>query len=400
MRVVAAAVFVGSALTAVSFGSTAAVASSAPIQLGMITSLTGPLAAERVSDVAVAKAAIKNANAHGGINGHVVKLTVEDDQSTAAGATLAAKVLVSDGVTGIIGDSAQLEGGAATYLSSKGIPVAGLGDSPSWTTDSNMFGVFGYDGPGIPGTTTFGNFEKSLGIAKVVGISYGTVPSSKLTVDQQLAAASHVGVKTALNDSSIQLGGQNFATTALQIRGIGAEGIYSGMSSGDNQSVATALAQEGIHPKGFVVLAGYEQSTLGAASRPAVQGLYWSLWMQPFNLDTPAATAYRALLARYAPGVFGGFQEGTPYVAATLLLTGLKGDHGSSSPSALSSSIRKLTDFTANGLEAHAVNYSSPKAQNPMGLCDYFVQAQGAKFVSHSTKPTCGTVVPSTANVS
>jgi branched-chain amino acid transport system substrate-binding protein len=361
-----------------------------PIKVGMITALSGPLSAERSNDVRTVQALIKSVNASGGISGHQLTLLVEDDSSSPAGALTASQVLVSKGVVGIDFDDAVVEGGPAQYLASHQIPTTGLGDSPSWIQDANMFGVDGYSGGNIPPTTTTGVIEKSFGVSKIAGIAYGTIPPSLESVQGALKGATQVGVQSA-GAVSIALSGNNFTATALQLKGEGVQGIYTATAANDNVSLGTALEQQGLHLPGILFATGYETSTLQSAS--TLQGTYWTSPTAPFDSSFAGATAYRSLLNQYAPGIFGGSQETFAYLGADLLVAGLKADGGSSSRSDLLKGISSITDFTAGGLLAQPVDFSKPKTSQNSGICAYVVKIQGSAFVQVGDKPFCGTVI-------
>jgi branched-chain amino acid transport system substrate-binding protein len=360
----------------------------------MITALTGPLSGERTKDVAVVRALVDSTNAAGGIDGHRLVLDVKDDQSTPSGALVAAEVLQRDGVVGIDFDDAVVEGGPAQYMHQQGIPVTGLGDSPSWLADDNMFGVTGYGGKGAPGTTTIGIIERRLGVKKMVGVSYGQIPASVLTTNLYLQGAEHVGVNSA-GSIGIALGGQNFTSTALQIKSLGVQGVYTAITANDNVSLATALSQEGLRLPGILLTTGYEQSTLQPATASAMNGVYFATPTAPADAGTAAMSAYRALLGKYAPGVFPGTQEGYTYLGADLLISGLKADGGSSSRTALMNAISGITNFTGGGISAISVNYTKPKAAEAINGCLYVIGLKDGKFSALQQAPICGSLLSS-----
>ena len=123
-------------------GVAAASAAKSPIVIGMIADVTGPAASTFADGPGGAQARIDLQNAQGGVDGHPLKLVVEDDQSSATGNSTASNYLVQDAhAFGIIEDSAYAFGGYK-YLQEKGIPVTGGAyDGPEWNMepDTNMF---------------------------------------------------------------------------------------------------------------------------------------------------------------------------------------------------------------------------------------------------------------------
>jgi branched-chain amino acid transport system substrate-binding protein len=358
----------------------------------MITAVTGPLSAERSHDVAAVRALIDSINASGGVSGHPLTLVVQDDASSATGAVTAAELLVADHVVGVDFDDATIDGGAAKYLNSQKMPTTGLGDSASWVNYNNLFGIYGYSDPSLPATTTYGVLEKGLGVTKVAGVAYGTIPPSVEGVQATLKAAAGEGVQT-VGSVNMQLGGNNYTSLALQLKDTGAQGFYTGTATNDNVGLGTAITQEGMHLPGMIFSTGYELSTLQSAS--TLQGTYWLINTAPFTSNNPAAVQYRQTLAKYAPGVFGGSQETFAYVGAELLVAGLQADQGSSSPSALLTSLGSLSSFNAGGLLAAPIDYTKPKATQISGLCTYVVSIKGSQFVQYGSGPVCGQLATS-----
>jgi branched-chain amino acid transport system substrate-binding protein len=112
-----------------------------PFVLGSICSCTGPVAASIGKSLDVLGAWAKYVNAHGGLNGHPVKLVTEDDGQNPARALAAAKKLVEqDKVQAIVGEMSLVDASWASYVDSKGIPVVGgvPVDAP-FMTDPNFF---------------------------------------------------------------------------------------------------------------------------------------------------------------------------------------------------------------------------------------------------------------------
>lgn len=156
-----------SSSTAAGGGSSASsTATGTPINVGSITTASGPQQRIEASDAIQAWA--KSVNAAGGINGHPVNLTVEDDQGNAATALQAAKTLVeSDHVVAIIGDTGNQDLAWASYVTSAGIPV--VGGEPTNTpfmTNADFFPVGANDI-----ATNYG----MLAIAKQYGTKVGAL---------------------------------------------------------------------------------------------------------------------------------------------------------------------------------------------------------------------------------
>src|SRR5579863_7601659 len=146
-NVAARATMVGLALVGALVGISAAPGSAsttkAPILLGFITDETGSGASSYSDILDGVEARINAQNASGGVDGHKLELVIGDEQGTPGGNLLAAQIMVSKGVFGIMEVDSDAFGGAP-YLNKLGIPVVGVAqDGPEWgeQPNTNMFGI-------------------------------------------------------------------------------------------------------------------------------------------------------------------------------------------------------------------------------------------------------------------
>lgn len=130
----------GGGNTASTNNSSAAKTTNAPYEIGMLTALSGSGAASGQLKVDGAQLAIKEINAKGGVNGHPLKLIVEDDQTTNPGTVNAFNKLVSQypNLTAIIGPIRSTEVQAITpNIEQTGIPVLIGGTDPQLTHEND-----------------------------------------------------------------------------------------------------------------------------------------------------------------------------------------------------------------------------------------------------------------------
>ncbi len=95
---------------------TSASAASSTITIGYINDLTGVASSTFADGPGAAQARIDLQNAEGGVDGHKLKLIVEDDQSSPTENLTASQALVSKGVFGIVDAGASFS--VATNTSS------------------------------------------------------------------------------------------------------------------------------------------------------------------------------------------------------------------------------------------------------------------------------------------
>jgi branched-chain amino acid transport system substrate-binding protein len=97
----------------------------APIKVGLICDCTGPLGSTATDEVDVYKAFIDATNAAGGIEGHPIQLSMQDDQSNPANAQQDVQTLIqSDHVIALV-DMTNLDETWASYAKTAGVPVIG-----------------------------------------------------------------------------------------------------------------------------------------------------------------------------------------------------------------------------------------------------------------------------------
>ena len=115
-------------------GSSSNGAGGKTVTLGLLTSLTGPLASEfGQPTVAATQARIDLANATNEVPGVKLKLVVQDDQSSPAGALAATQVLVNQDHVFAVIDASALFAAAYKYTVQNNVPVLGWGDSTEFS---------------------------------------------------------------------------------------------------------------------------------------------------------------------------------------------------------------------------------------------------------------------------
>jgi branched-chain amino acid transport system substrate-binding protein len=120
------------------------VANKSPIAIGTLGAFSGVLGAVTAGSPKTIAAWVADANAHGGVNGHPVKLVVGDDQADpSTSLTLAHRLVENDKVLAFVGNIqffgfTQVE----EYLRGKNVPMVG-GDfvDPGWLTSPITFPV-------------------------------------------------------------------------------------------------------------------------------------------------------------------------------------------------------------------------------------------------------------------
>ena len=266
--------------------------------IGLITDVTGGLSSAEQTTPAGVKAGVGYEDAHG----YKIKYVVADAGSTPAGALAAAQKLVEqDHVYAVIAVSG-LTFAAAPYLLANGIPVIGsASDASEWTTDRNMFSVFGTaDYSKVE--TTDGLFFKLVGAKNIGSLGYSIAPSSSETAEAVAVSAEAAGLKAGYVDAAFPYGSTNVAPTALAMKNAGIDGFVAATDENTAFALITALRQEGDNLKAPLLSVGYggDLYAAGPSAEKNAQGDYFTLSYEPIEMHTAATEKFSAAMKTYA----------------------------------------------------------------------------------------------------
>jgi ABC-type branched-subunit amino acid transport system substrate-binding protein len=392
------------ASTSASGGTTGATAASggtgtatgSAYTVGVITDETGPLAIERAQDVQSANAAVKWINAHGGVNGHPLKIVVADEQSSPTGAASAAQVLVSEKhVLGITSDSNFIDA-MEPFLYNNHVAIAGLATGASWLNPqyTNQFPLGSNPGGGInTPINTVPLFAKQHGGTKwaVLGqAGLGATYDTLLKQEGNIGTA--VGMKTVLVDNSIPLQNPNYTAVALQVKNTGADAVYILGNSQTDSGILAALHNEGATIK-VGIAATWNQGYVNSANQAALQNSYITEPFTPWSVSNSGTTTMKAAFAQYAPSVQPAENPYYQYTGILTLAAGLKAAGANPTSASLISGLQSLTNWDADGLWASQISFVADFQKNP-STCTWFLVVQGTNINAATSAPFCGQTVP------
>lgn len=351
-------------------------ASGAPIVIGSICSCTGPLSATTATDPQTLIAWEKWTNAHGGINGHPVKVINLDDGLNATTTVNDAKQLVTqDHVVAIVGETSNLDALWAKYVQSKGVPVIGAAmfETP-YETNPDFYPT----GPQNP-TSVYGDLAEAKALGKhQISIMYCAESPSCATYSTQFkAVAKMIGGISIVSVQKISASAPSYTANCLAAKSAGADTLVDLQASTVVTRVADTCGQQGWTPTELNL-----SFTPGVswAKDPNLQGLVTvtpnqSLWNSSI---TPTKT-YAAALAKYAPGVSSSasYNPSNASVWGSAEVFRLAAEHAKLTPSSTSADlIRGLDTFkneTVGGLTVPLTYTKGATKPNFVGC--YFVSA-------------------------
>jgi ABC-type branched-subunit amino acid transport system substrate-binding protein len=368
---------------------------SGTLDVGLLTSLSGPAATASEASVRGADARFQAYEAADGecAEAFDFNLVETDDGSTVQGALAGAQKLVQqDDVDALISVSAFFFG-ASPFLTTQAADVPVFGgawdNAPEWSnTDDNLFSSFPVPNYDLTYDAA-GEWLKGLGATKVAGIAYNN-SSSQGGLETAFRSIEAAGLERGYVNDTVPFGSTDVGPLVLGVLDSGADAVYTGTNFDTSLALLAGLRQSGWDGI-FSSPTGYGADLL--ASEPAVQagqGMVISSSFVPIELGTEAGTVMKDALEEYAGNEFGipGFYESQGWFAADLFLHGLEKNGCDAGAESLISTLQTTDDWDANGLYATPVPQSTVSYEEQ---CSYYVTLEGDGFVPlNDGEPFCG----------
>ncbi len=276
--------------------SSSAQATGAPIKIGMVCSCSGPFGANIIPVRDVYQAWVKSVNASGGLEGHPVQLTVEDDAATPGTSVSDVNKLISSGVDAIADMSIVDEPWAAT-VQKAAIPVVGMD-----VTEDPFFQNPDFYPEGE--TSDSGSFA-DVAVAKQagatnIGVLYCSESISCAETSNLIkSAAPKVGIPFVYS-AEVAMSAPNYTAQCLAAKQDHVTAIEIGDSSSILARIANDCAQQGYYP--IWIEEGEGQSPqlfTGAISK----NLWASFNDIPWYANLAPIQAMDAAVEKYYPGL-------------------------------------------------------------------------------------------------
>ena len=383
----------------------AASAAPAPITIAYVTDVTGEGASENGNSPAAFQARIALQNEEGGVNGHKLVGLVIDDQTNPSEIATAVQEADSKAL-GIVSQS-PLMFLAAKYPNQAGVPVTGsYDDGPEWGTQpyTNMFASdLGSVNPKYPVNTQIGNFLKKEGGTVLGAYGYSISPSSSRAAIATAQSFKHAGGKVGVLDTTVPFGGVNFTAEALVAKQKGVNAMVPAMDADSNYALATALKQAGVKLKATLFATGYQPDVIKSSVWKTLQGAYFLSVFRPWALPNAGTQQMQAAMEKYAHFTktqFPSFGQYEAWAGADLMIKGLQMAGKNPTRANVIKQLRTVKNYSANGLLAVPINYSTIFGHDPAQQCTWVMKAAPNGFVAASPKPVCGTDIAGTSTAS
>ncbi|MDA8070305.1 MAG: ABC transporter substrate-binding protein [Actinomycetota bacterium] len=364
--------------------STAPGVTATTIRVGVISSLTGAIAADFDGFSPGMQAYFDMIDARGGVDGRklVLAYNLDDGSNPSQFTQLSHSLLEQDhvfaaGVSSFFFTPALF---VATHTPTYGYNVSG-----NWQGPNNLFAAGGSVESFNAGVAPVAYLAHRTHATSVAVISYGPAITSSYDAckaDAVDLAAS--GVHVAYDALDAQLGG-NYTPAVQQMQQKHVDFVISCLQSSDNITLSRDLRQYGVNAT-QLWLDGYDQALLDHYTS-LMQGVYIDLnGTVPFDVvhalpgGYPGMATYLAAMKRYEPKFEFSSVALQGWQSAALLAEGIKRAGKNLTQANLIAVTNQITNFTAGGLTI-VVNWARAHTTQTYPACSDFVKVKGKTFL-------------------
>jgi len=320
-----------------------AAADKSPVDIAIVTDLTGPYAGQ--SGPTPIEAYVKRVNEGGGIDGHKIVTKTYDGQSAAPATLDATRQAIQDKPAAIV-FGAFLSDSAMAALGKTDIPVVGFGAFPGWTGHDNVFSIVGdivnHNSDAWLQILTSRDRKKIA----LVGVS-----EAALKLERKLAKDAGVDVVYFNPGLGVQVDAPTALSVAQEIKAKGANGVVV-------LGVGGPAIQANLNQLGADVLV-VEPSEFGPAVAKQygkkVEGMIFAHPTAQATVDNAGMKQYRDDMTKY------GYEENiflpvapSMYASTEMLVESLKRVGAPFTAADTVADLNTVRDFTADGMVAKA----------------------------------------------
>ncbi len=370
--------------------SSSASAAVAPLVIGVVCSCTGPEASSTATGPPTFQAWADYVNAHGGVDGHRVKVISEDDATNPATSTSEVHTLVSqDHIVGLIDDSI-VDSAWATYIQQQRVPVLG----------GNLSNSTFYTNPDFFPEGTTQNFlsdqivleAKKAGATNLAVLYCAEAVACQEAVPPIKSTGQSDGVPLVYS-AAISASAPSYAAPCLAAKQAGATSMNVADASQIVEAVADGCKQQGYTPIPLGIGGSVGRSW---ATTPGLNNAIATQNDIPFFVSsTPATKTLAAALKKYEPSVVSSPNYGeavTNSWVSGLLIQAVAKAAGVTAATTVSSKtltrgLYALHGATLDGM-APPLTFHSGKANSVN--CFFYMRVKNGSFTTpYGNKASC-----------
>ena len=362
---------------------------STTVKIGVVTPKTGAAAPTFDGFWQAAQVRFDQENAKGGVNGRKVKAIVYDDQANPSVQTsVASKALDQDGVFGIVVGSST--DSMETMLKDRNVPVTGY-NQLAMGTNRNAFSATGVSTPLAQSTAIIERLKQD-GATRIANINHATAGATNSGNTYSKMIPLVAGVTESLRIADEPQGAHDATSTALRIKNTNSDAWIGTMFVDGGVSIGQALNAQGVKMKTGTI-AGLTDPAVISKGGPALEGIIGST-SGPVPVQADVRGAKTVLSSLKAAGVNPyNASSAVGYVAADLMIAGLKKAGKCPTREGFISALRATKGYTANGFLPGPIDFTpgiTPNG-NP-AKCSWYVKVINGAPVADK-KATCGSII-------
>jgi branched-chain amino acid transport system substrate-binding protein len=369
--------------------------SGTPYVIGNIGTYSGAYASSDIGAHDAIDAWVKYTNAHGGINGHPVKLIQFDDQLNAGLAITDVKQMVEqDHVMAIVGvSSVGTEDAWAPYIASGSTPV--IGDDLAGD-EMGKYKNFFPEGTAV----STGYYYALPKIADLLGKKqYGAIYCAESVACSQIALsqkqqAKAAGVTFAFSESAAAAA-TSYTAQCLAAKSAGLTAVALLLAGQVAGEVASACEQQGFSPQWLQAANGFTQQETSVSS---LNGSAGPLPVFPwFSSATPAMKEFQDAMHTYEPQDFVsgsyGYSEASAMAWASAEIFEAAARNlaaGQDTGADLIAQLYKLPKGDTFGGLTPPITYANTGGPQPPNKCFFEIQLKSGSYKAlNGAKPVC-----------
>lgn len=243
-----------------SSGSSSSSATKSTITLGNVGTYSGAFGAQYLQSEHSLQAWASFTNAHGGLNGHPVKIISKDDNNSPSTSLQEVKQLVEGDHVAALVDmmTPGTDGAWSDYVKGKQVPViGGVALDQFWLTNPDMFNT---------NVDQVAFVESQVAASKAYGTKLGIFTCAELaSCKSGIPFFKTLAAKTGISFASVQLisaSAVGYTAECLALKDQGANVVIPELDGPTTRRLVDSCAQQGYTPKVVVAAADYDAPTL------------------------------------------------------------------------------------------------------------------------------------------
>jgi branched-chain amino acid transport system substrate-binding protein len=352
------------------------------INLGNVAGLTGVITNEFEQGAQGVQALFSAINAHGGICGRQLKLTVEDDGQDASRNEADVRDLIPK-VMAFVGSISDADNAGVQAMVDAKIPDIGFAINANRGQSSVFWSAAGstlYQQNGKAytwstlqdGMLAYNDFPK-----RVAALAYA-IPISSAAAKQFAYRFQQAGSQICFTDYSISPATASLDSDVLQMKRNNCDGVLTTMDLAGNAKLLQSEQNQNFHPLlTEFTFASYSADQIAVAGQQAAQGAQITLNWLPFNEPNPVLKLYLDQLKTYQPGKKPSSFGLLSWAAGQMFVQGLIKAGRNPTRAGLVSFFSTLENYDTGGV----ITPVTPRLRRPVGPCIIQVEVKGGDFV-------------------